>query len=850
MHRITTLLLSLLMLGPLAAGARTVKCGAKELTLTEPEADAMEFLYRSMPLSDQLMYSPEYHLENTRLALRARAELPWGDSVPQDLWQYFVLPARANNEYLDAFRPTYYEELKRRVQGLSMYDAALEVNHWLHEKATYQPSDPRTSAPMATIKTSTGRCGEESVLGVAAFRAVGIPARQVYTPRWAHTDDNHAWVEVWTDGRWHFLGACEPEPELDRAWFNAPASRGLLMHTNVFGSYPGPEQIISRTGGITKINVTANYVPVRDAVVTVVTPDGTPVPDIDVEYKIYNYGEFFTGARRRTDALGQCSLQTGLGNMLAWAASGSRFGFALVDSDSTRLVLNHTTGERFDVDLDIVPPAEHPIPSHATEADIRACKARFDAENAQRALYTDTFFGGKLCPVTADSVRAIFGTVDVIPYLEKAKGNWREILAFLQSAPTQRLNDAITILQNISDKDLRDAPAVVLTDALACTPPRSQMPGISEELYAKYILNPRIANELLAPWRRPLSSVHLTARQAIDKVNHEVVVEDQANAYRVPITPDAVWRSRRADSHSRDIYFVALCRASGIPAVIDPVTGACQYHNGNVWVNVDFDATTAAEVPTGTLRATYEPSTYLADPEYYRHFTISAIEDGMPRLFEFGEDMGESFSTILKKGTELPQGYYLLCSGTRQASGAVSAHLCFFDVDKEKETEVPLVMRHNPEAVEVIGSIDPEALYLPEKATQPSSILSTTGRGYFLIGILGDTDEPSNHAATELAAMTDMLKQWDRPALLIGKRRAMLASVPNLSWGSDPDGSVRRMLSTAIPTAPAADGVETELPTLPVIMVADSFGRVVFATHGYDTTLAARLASVLPQLAN
>ena len=42
--------------------------------------------------------------------------------------------------------------------------------------------------------------------------AVGIPARQVYTPRWAHTDDNHAWVEAWVDGEWHYLGASEPAP--------------------------------------------------------------------------------------------------------------------------------------------------------------------------------------------------------------------------------------------------------------------------------------------------------------------------------------------------------------------------------------------------------------------------------------------------------------------------------------------------------------------------------------------------------------------------------------------------------------------------------------------------------------
>ena len=48
-------------------------------------------------------------------------------------------------------RPAFYDELKDRVRGLSMRDAILEVNHWCHEKVAYQPSDGRTSSPLATV---------------------------------------------------------------------------------------------------------------------------------------------------------------------------------------------------------------------------------------------------------------------------------------------------------------------------------------------------------------------------------------------------------------------------------------------------------------------------------------------------------------------------------------------------------------------------------------------------------------------------------------------------------------------------------------------------------------------------
>ena len=218
--------------GDLTARESVIKAAGIDLDsmgLSLDEREAMEFLYAYMPLGDVLNLEPEYYLEHYRMTMRALNEMPWGDDVPEREVRHFVLPVRVNNENLDSSRNVFYEELAPRIREMSMYDAVLEVNHWCHEKAVYMPSDSRTSSPLATVKTAYGRCGEESTLLVAALRSVGIPARQVYTPRWAHTDDNHAWVEAWVDGKWCFLGACEPEPVLDLAWFNAPASRGMLF---------------------------------------------------------------------------------------------------------------------------------------------------------------------------------------------------------------------------------------------------------------------------------------------------------------------------------------------------------------------------------------------------------------------------------------------------------------------------------------------------------------------------------------------------------------------------------------------------------------------------------------------
>ncbi|MEI6822823.1 MAG: transglutaminase-like domain-containing protein, partial [Bacteroidota bacterium] len=197
-----------------------------------------------MPLNDMAEHDGSYFLAQVRASFAARDYFPYGKTIPEDIFRHFVLPYRINNENMDTARLVFYKELKERLKGLSMKQAALEVNHWCHERVAYQGCDSRTSAPLSTIKNALGRCGEESTFTVTAMRAAGIPARQCYTPRWAHCDDNHAWVEVWIDGQWHFLGACEPDANLDLGWFAGPSKRAMMVNTTVYGYYKGKEEVL------------------------------------------------------------------------------------------------------------------------------------------------------------------------------------------------------------------------------------------------------------------------------------------------------------------------------------------------------------------------------------------------------------------------------------------------------------------------------------------------------------------------------------------------------------------------------------------------------------------------------
>lgn len=831
--------------------------------LTREEREALMFLYAYMPAGDAADYDGGFYLDNVRAAFRARREMPWGDSVPETVFRHFVLPLRVNNETLDSCRTVFYEALKERVKGLSLYDAVLEVNHWCHEKVIYAPSDARTSSPLASVRSAYGRCGEESTFTVAALRSVGIPARQVYTPRWAHTDDNHAWVEAWVGGEWYFLGACEPEPVLNLGWFNDPASRSMLMHTKVFGRYPGPEEIMQPTACYTEVNVTANYAPTAEAFVKITDENGMPAAGATVEFKLYNYAEFCTVARKQTDAAGRASLHAGKGDLLVWASKNGRFGYGKLSvgkEPEITIALNRKPGASYSFPIDIVPPAPGTIPVKVTAAQQEANRLRLQREDSIRTAYTATFFSREQAEALAAELQT--DPEPTVKYLTGSRGNWQELVTFLRQTPAGRRRDALALLGAVSSKDLRDAPASVLADHLAHTP-QGVLSGADSIFYADYVLNPRIGNESLTPYksvfRREADPAFAGRVQAdplvlADWCNREIRPADDLNPQQIPMMPTGVWKARVADAASRDVFFVAMCRSFGVPARIDNVTGKVQYGRDGKWFDVDFSGKTAGNPRMGAVLADFVPAAAMPDPQYNSHFTLAKITGGVARTLNFeGADGSEtgagSWSTLLKEPLPLDEGYYMLVTGARMASGSVLADVTFFNVEAPKLTIVNLTMRENADDVQVIGSLDSEALFLAAGADRPQSILSATGRGYFIVAVVGARQEPTNHVMRDLARLGREYEAWGRKLVVLFTSEKQRKSFdekefPGLPstivFGIDTDGSIARMLAASMHLA-------TE-PALPLFVIGDTFNRVVFASHGYTIGLGDRMLEVIRKL--
>ena len=822
--------------------------------LTADEQEALKFLYAYMPLADVTDYPTSFFADNVRMSFKARKEMPWGKNVPELLFRHFVVPIRVNNEALDNARSVFYNELKDRIKGMSMMDAIIEVNHWCHEKVTYQPSDARTSAPLATLKTATGRCGEESTFAVAALRAVGIPARQVYTPRWAHTDDNHAWVEAWADGKWYFLGACEPEPVLNLGWFNAPASRAMLMHTRAFGDYNGPEEVMLRTSNFTEINLTSNYAPVAPIDFYVKDSEGKPVENARVEFKIYNYAEFFTAVTKYTDANGHTSLSAGIGDLVVWASKDGKYTYQKVsfgkdketiltlpgDAPTSSVGALETSAPPKCTYLDIVPPKEDPQLPYVSDEMHKENQRRFALEDSIRKAYTATF------PTMEEAKRINERGAE---YIVKSRGNKQTIVDFIKRHSDNE-DRVMGILATLSDKDLRDITTEILEDSYNATTDQ---------------LSPRVEDELITiPFKqyfekafskKAADAFRADPMKLVEWIKKNIRLNPDKKALRIAQTPVGVMKSKITDERSRDIFFVDVARSLGIEAQKDAVTGKIQYKKNGEWQDVKFDNTaekTSTAAALGTIVLAYEPTKLLDNPKYYSHFTISRIENGTAQLLNFDEgqaDMGNgtTWSNTFKNGYKLDAGTYMLTTGTRLANGSVLASNRIFEIKKGQTTTLPLEIRQNTNEVSVIGSFNSESLVT--KDGKEVSLLSQTGRGYYVVGILGVGQEPTNHALHDIEKMKEAFEAWDRPVVLLFESEADAAKFnhdefPGLpstvQFALDKDGSVRKQIAREMKLMNEKQ--------MPMFIIADTFNRVVFVSQGYTIGLGEQMQGVFKKL--
>lgn len=727
----------------------------------------VDYVYQSMNLADDVAKPRAYWEANVAKTLEVRDRMQWG--VPEREFRYFVLPIRVGMEALDDFRTLYADTLCARVAGMSMEEAALEINHWCLEMATFQLTTGWTMSPMQIIQQGAGRCNEEAVLVVAALRAAGLPARLANAPHWSHIDGAHAWAEVWTDGQWHFMGACEPESHLDIAWINDVVARAHVISSPVVGKYKGPEPVLARSSQNSKINLIHLYAPTRRSVVRVVDPSGRPVRRARVECKVYNAGEYVTLHSRMSDFRGRVTFEMGYGDLIVWASKAGRFGLAKLDGEEAVVTLDHVPGESFQVDYDLVIPAERQLPQPKTEADEAANGARVAVE---------------------DSIRN-----------SRPHGNADVLSAFLTAHPGEQAAD---LLSSLDDHDLDVVPLDVLEDAFA------HIDGTFRPLRDC----PRIEQEPLKPFFSLLQAgVSLDSPAAVDEwVDQHIQLVSWYNPQGVRMAPADVWQCRKADRRSRDIFRVALCRAMGFEATY----GA-----------LDPDAR------VGRVDVTFEG---VMPTDCDQHFSISRIEAQTTRRIPLGEDGKERRAWEEIFPLTLEEGCYMLTTGVRLADYSVLSHTAFFRVTADSTTVVPLRLR-DPGARAYVWGMFNAGPFIPVAA-----------RGYYLVVELGDRDEATRECLRQLDEAQPLLESWGQPVFVTGPAGERLltktdarplSQLSHLVSFDDADGAIQTDLLT---------GCRLPSPVLPLVAIADGWGRIVYVSRGADPTLAENLRRIIPQI--
>ena len=776
---------------------------------------AEEFLRTHLPQSDLDCYPWELFERFIDHALALRERTPWCGALDWESFAHYVLFPRVNDEDLSFHRELFCRALWPRVKDLPTQEARIqETNRWCREQASYQAQDERTASPLTVFRCGSGRCGEESAFLVSALRSVGIPARQVYAPRWSHCDDNHAWVEALCGDTWRFLGACEPEPVLDRGWFTTAASRAVLVHSRIFGhgSSPLHGTPLGREGGVTWFNQTARYAPVRRYAFQVLLEDARPAAGARVELQLLNEAAFHTIAVLTADGEGRAEAELGAGSVHVLARLGALTAEGECGEDGAVLRLSPPeAGERPWEDFDFrAPPDLRPAPAALSveqKAEREAVRRRGD--RLRREKLAGLFRPGR--EGCGDLLRA-------------ARGNCEALSAFLDGPDGEARE---RLVRTLSEKDLRDVSAQLLEDHLARLPPRRD--GVPEEIYWQYTACPRIALEPLEPWRGALAE-RLAGREG-DPVRRCKALSaglrppGERRYQNLYWTPAAALKAGACDEKSRELLLVAALRTLGVPARLRGLDGAAEY-----WENGAFRA--VEEERTGVLRLSCPAGTA---PRYGQDWSLSRREGGVWRRLAVEERWRGGALELT-----LPAGRYRIITTVRLPAGDQLASRCALDLGPGEARSIALRLR--PWSVsDLLGRQSLPVLPAATLGGERIPDLFRTGEPVLALW-LEEGGEPTEHLLNELMELHAQRAGLRlRTVFLLQSRES--AAQPTLARALERLEGAEALLpddwTYDLETAARQLGRDPDAP--PLAVVGDGAGQAVYSAGGYRVGAGALL---------
>ena len=802
--------------------------------------EALKYLYAYMPLSDIGDYKIETFLDFARHGAFLFNEGEFKGAANEEMFAEYVLGARINNEDIVENRKIFYDRVKSLIKGKTMKEAVIDINYWCSSKVTYRSTDGRTANPLTVYNNTYGRCGEESTFGVSVFRSVGIPARQVYVPLWSHCDDNHAWVEVWCDGKWYFLGACEPEDELNQGWFLNASKRAMMVHARCYN--PELEKDVNEGVGIpVAVNALSTYAPTREIFVKVMNEAGEPFSGTKVYFKVINYSMPGEIAVTCTDEEGVTRLKTGRGSLLISAYEDGNYGEVLVDTaEDIQITLVLSPDGYKKTEGSFIMRAPSLVNSAKTEnkAKSEASDTRKKEEAEKRAYKEASLFDREAAERTIKRFKG--KDEEILSFaLLKSCENQRELQKFISEKREIPDKWKVGLIDSLPQKDYQDTEAETLFNHCLYTDEKL-FDKYPREIFYKYILCPRVDFEMIRPYRKFLSERFEGAKVSnIDEIRalfnevDEKLKEKSEYEYSSLISSAyGAFSIGYASEKSKRVIFIQLLRSLGVPSRLNPNDRRMEVYLDDDFIAIEEEK----ESPKGSLELEFEAG---VNWSYYDNFSILVYSEGeFKPLYLDMEDIKKDGGVL-----KLNAGTYRLITSNRLPNGNIFAKSVLAEVKEGESTKLSVAF-YEAGISDMLSDYPIRNIEFETEKKEKTSIgeLTKDKNGIFIW--LSAKAEPTEHILNELHDKKELFNKLKTKLHLVVKSKDELedANIKRIAG----ELSNRDILFESFDTEAGKLARELYLePGLyPLICVVDKEGRGVYATAGYNVGTADMLLKI------
>ncbi len=818
-------------------------------TCTAQEAEAMKCLYASMPVSDGADYSPELFLAYAKHGVYLWEEGPFAGKVPEKIFAGYVLHHRVNNEDITDHRNFFFEQLKDKIQGMNMKEAILTINYWCAAEATYRTTDGRTASASSVYRSAYGRCGEESTFTVSVLRSLGIPARQVYVPLWSHCDDNHAWVEAWCDGEWKFLGACEPEEILNKGWFTNASSRAMMVHSRwLVPAEPG-DDIVGKRGMSQVLNQLRRYAHTVNLEITVLSEDGTPVPEAILRFEVLNYAAFGEIATVKTGEDGKRVLETGMGSVHVTAYKDGAYGEMLVDTRNDNSCVIRLNGEKAENDvweeMVLFAPKDAPINRCFQSAEeLQLGRDKMAVSVAKRQEKEKNFFDEELAN------QAVKGFTEkqqerLVEIMKMAKGNQKEIADFLMMDTNGQWPEEwkFEILDSLREKDYVDITMEILKENCEQTAPYADTE--EKDIFRDYVICPRVNNEMICSFRTFINSYLKEEEKAAIKENpglvwnmmeERLIADDDLEYGNLITSAKGALETGYGSKLTKRVVGVQILRTLGIPSRLNPADNILEVWKEGAFLSLEKVEDFSAQRTAAIVLKEQEGMVWT----YFQNWSLAKFEEDGYKTLQLCDESGE----VIQGEIALFPGKYKILTSNRLPNGNIFAKKMVFELVDGEKKEISLEMMEAQLSDMLEDNDITDFQMTKEDGTKCAvSELVKDKKGLFIW--LEESQEPTEHILNEIYQRKEAFKVLPANLYFVIRDpkvkenvtvQRTLSGVSNVQFLYDDFGDNMSVLARRMYLEPGK---------LPLIVIVDESMTGIYGVAGYNVGTADMILKLL-----